>query len=153
MKKIIILLIAAIVLTACSSSTDEKTLPFDIDLDRVKEVTVNTFYQVNTFEMDEKWTEFVKGIANFNYKSASVSEVDEVWALSESEEDYYGVTLNCEDAVYSFLIFDGTVIANYINMSSDENEEPQFFIAKDDDLKTLQEELSELKLSSKYNAD
>ncbi|MBF4691521.1 hypothetical protein [Fusibacter ferrireducens] len=148
MKKVMILLIAAIVLTACSSGTSKDTLPFDIALDEIKALTVNTFDQAHTFEIDEKWTQFIKVVTNFSYKSASISEVDEIWALSESEEDYYGVTLSCEAAVYSFLIFDNTIIANYNNMTNNAQEGTQFFVAKDVDIKALQAELSELKLSS-----
>lgn len=141
-------MIAAIVLTACSPSTDEITLPFDIELDRVKEINVNTFNQAATYEIDEEWSKFIEVIENFSYKSVSVSEVEEIWELAESEEDFYGIILDCDEVIYSFLLFDDMVIANYINMSNDEDEELQFFMAKHNDIKILQEELSELDFPS-----
>ena len=146
LKKIIIILISAIILTSCSADIDKANFPYSIDLDQVNEIYVNTYNQAGTYELDEKWSKFIGAIESFSYKNASVSEVDEIWELADANEKYYGVIINCDESLYSFLFFDDKIITNYIDMSKEEDGELQFFIAKDDDIKILIEELSKLDL-------
>jgi hypothetical protein len=146
LKKIIIILISAIVLTSCSSDIDKANFPYNIDLDQVNEIYVNTYNKAGTYELDEKWSKFIGTIESFSYKNASVSEVDEIWELADANEKYYGVIINCDESLYSFLFFDDTIITNCVERSKEEDEELQFFVAKDDDIKILIEELSKLDL-------
>ncbi len=149
MKRIIILLIATIILTACSSSTDETPSPFDIELDQVKEINVNTINQTGVYEVDEEWSMLIDVIMSFRYKSLSVNEAEVICVQSQIEGDFYEISLESDDVLYKFLIFDDRIIANYIEVSSSEEDELKFFVAKHNDIKTLQEELSELDFPTK----
>ena len=149
MKKMIVLLFVGLILTACSPNNGKANLPFDIDLTQVEEIGVYTFNEEGTYELDDGWTKFIEVVMDYSYKSIPMSEVEETWTLLENDEDFYTIMIDCDDDIYNFLIFEDMIIANYIDIHSDESEDAEFYIAKQDEIETLREELSGLELPSK----